>query len=158
MFAEADLPGLVAWPWAWVGLTIVLEEGQRELWFESQLIRTLAMVSLLGFALLAAGQVFSKKPVIQLRILFQRAFGSVFLLSLAVGAVLYAVFYIIPQFLVGVHGYTAEQSGDVIMISGNPDPRNAWPCSRCWSGFSTCGSLWVSVWDCSPSAASLTSA
>jgi DHA2 family multidrug resistance protein len=120
MFAEADLFGLVGLALGLGGLTIVLEEGQRELWFESELIRTLTVVSVVGFALLAAGQFVSKTPVIQLRILFQRAFGSVFLLSLAVGAVLYAVFYIIPQFLTRVHGYTAEQSGDVIMISGIP--------------------------------------
>ena len=120
MFLEADLLGLAGLALGLGGLTIVLEEGQRELWFESQLIRNLAMTSLFGFALLAAGQVFSRKPVIQLRILFGRAFGSVFLLSLAVGGVLYAVFYIIPQFLVRVHGYTAEQSGGVIMLSGVP--------------------------------------
>ena len=120
MFAEADIPGLVGLALGLGGLTIVLEEGQRELWFESQFIRTLALVSLVGFGLLAAGQVFSRKPVIQLRILFERAFGSVFLLSLAVGAVLYAVLYIIPQFLVRVDGYTAEQSGGVIMLSGVP--------------------------------------
>jgi DHA2 family multidrug resistance protein len=120
MFAEADVLGIIGLALGLGGLTIVLEEGQRELWFESDLIRTLTMVSILGFGLLAAGQFVSKSPVIQLRILFQRAFGSVFLLSLAVGAVLYAVFYIIPQFLTRVHGYTAEQSGNVIMISGIP--------------------------------------
>lgn len=120
MFAEADLLGLAGLALGLGGLTIVLEEGQRELWFESDLIRILTLVSILGFGLLAAGQFVSKSPVIQLRILFQRAFGSVFLLSLAVGAVLYAVFYIIPQFLARVHGYTAEQSGNVIMISGIP--------------------------------------
>jgi DHA2 family multidrug resistance protein len=120
MFAEADLLGLVGLTLGLGGLTIVLEEGQRELWFESEMIRTLALTSLVGFALLAAGQVFSKKPVIQLRILFERAFGSVFLLSLTVGAVLYAILYIIPQFLVLVAGYTAEQSGNVIMMSGIP--------------------------------------
>jgi len=120
MFLEADLLGIAGLALGLGGLTIVLEEGQRELWFESDLIRTLTLVSILGFGLLAAGQVVSKTPVIQLRILFQRAFGSVFLLSLAVGAVLYAVFYIIPQFLTRVHGYTAEQSGNVIMISGIP--------------------------------------
>jgi DHA2 family multidrug resistance protein len=120
MFAEADILGIVGLALGLGGLTIVLEEGQRELWFESDLIRTLALVSLVGFGLLAAGQVFSRKPVIQLRILFGRAFGSVFLLSLAVGAVLYAVLYIIPQFLGIVAGYNAEQSGDVIMMSGIP--------------------------------------
>jgi len=81
MFREADVLGILGLALGLGGLTIVLEEGQRELWFESDLILTLALVSALGFGLLAAGQFVSKSPVLHLKILFQRAFGSVFLLS-----------------------------------------------------------------------------
>jgi DHA2 family multidrug resistance protein len=70
--------------------------------------------------LLASGQFVSRRPVIQLRILFQRSFGSVFVMSLMVGAALYGILYIIPQFLTVAAGYNAEQSGDVTMISGIP--------------------------------------
>lgn len=120
MFAEMDVPGVLGLALGLGGLTIVLEEGQRERWFESAFIWTLSLVSLVGFVLLALGQVVSRRPVIQLRILFGRAFGSVFLLSLMVGAALYGILYIIPQFLAQVPGYNAEQSGNVTMISGIP--------------------------------------
>jgi DHA2 family multidrug resistance protein len=120
MFLEADVLGIAGLVLGLGGLTVVLEEGQRERWFESSMILTLSAVSLVGFLMLAAGQVFSKTPVIQLRILFQRAFGGVFIMSLMVGAAMYGILYIIPQFLTIVAGYNAEQSGDVTMISGVP--------------------------------------
>jgi DHA2 family multidrug resistance protein len=120
MFAEADLPGIAGLALGLGGLTIVLEEGQRNLWFQSRFIWELSAVSLFGFMLLGLGQVVSRKPVIRLRILWQRSFGSVFVLSLALGAALYGILYIIPQFLVFVAGYNAEQSGDIAAISGIP--------------------------------------
>lgn len=120
MFADADLMGIAGLALGLGGLTIILEDGQRERWFESGYIVTLTLVSLLGFALVAAGQLFSRRPVIELKILFQPSFGGVFLLSMMIGAALFGVLYIIPQFLVGVAGYNAEQSGDVAMISGVP--------------------------------------
>lgn len=120
MFAEADWLGIAGLALGLGGLTIVLEEGQRELWLESSFIRTLSLVSVAGFLLLCAGQFLSKKPILQLQILFTRAFGGVFVLSLIVGAVLYAVLYVIPQFLNVVDGYNAEQAGNVTMITGIP--------------------------------------
>ncbi|MDR3513021.1 MAG: MDR family MFS transporter [Caulobacteraceae bacterium] len=120
MFLEADWLGIAGLTLGLGGLTVVLEEGQRERWFESAMIIQLSLVSLFGFGLLIAGQIFAKRPVIQLRILFERSFGSVFLMSLMVGAALYGILYIIPQFLAAVPGYNAEQAGDVTMISGVP--------------------------------------
>lgn len=118
--AEADVLGIAGLALGLGGLTVVLEEGQRERWFESELIWILTAASVFGFVLLALGQVVAKRPVIQLKILFERAFGGVFLLSLMVGAALYGVLYIIPQFLAQVAGYNAQQSGAVTMISGIP--------------------------------------
>jgi len=120
MFAEADVLGLLGLLLGLGGLTIVLEDGQRDRWFESEQICILSLVSLFGFVLLAAGQFVAKRPVIRLSILFQRSFGGVFLLSLMLGAALYGMLYIIPQFLAQVAGYNAEQAGNVAMISGVP--------------------------------------
>ena len=120
MFLEADVLGILGLALGLGCLTVVLEEGQRELWFESKMIVGLSAVSAIGFVMLIAGQLFSKRPVIQLKILFQRAFGGVFLMSLMVGAALYGILYIIPQFLAAIPGYNAEQAGDVTMISGIP--------------------------------------
>ena len=58
--------------------------------------------------------------MINLGILFQRAFGSVFVLSMVVGAALYGINYMLPQFLSTLAGYNAQQSGEVGLISGFP--------------------------------------
>jgi DHA2 family multidrug resistance protein len=84
------------------------------------MICELSIVSLIGIAILLAGQFVARKPVIQLRILLQRSFAGVFIMSLMVGAALYGVLYIIPQFLSAVPGYNSEQSGLIAAVSGVP--------------------------------------
>ena len=101
-------------------LTVVLEEGERDLWFQSSLIRELVVLSAIGFCLLIAGQFIAKKPIIELKILGQRNFLVCFLLSLAAGGALYGILYLIPQYLTAVPGYNAEQSGQIAAISGVP--------------------------------------
>ncbi|RAI33398.1 EmrB/QacA family drug resistance transporter, partial [Rhodoplanes roseus] len=98
-------------------LTTVLEEGQRELWFQSELIVGLSLASFLGLVLLIVGQRRAAEPVIDLSILFERSFGSVFLMSLVTGAALYGILYLIPQFLAQIPDYNAYQSGLIVLIS-----------------------------------------
>jgi DHA2 family multidrug resistance protein len=119
-FRDTDVLGLIGLVLGLGGLTIVMEEGQRERWFESAMITDLSVVSLFGIALLLVGQVVARKPVIRLKILLERSFAGVFLMSLMVGAALYGILYIIPQFLSEVPGYNAEQSGFIAAISGVP--------------------------------------
>ena len=120
LIAEADWLGIVGISVGLGALTVVLEEGQRERWFESTLVVQLTILSLVGFATLIVGQLTAKTPVIRLKIILQRAFGSVFLLSLTVGAGLYGVSYVIPQFLNQLADYNALQSGQVTFIIGIP--------------------------------------
>jgi DHA2 family multidrug resistance protein len=117
---DADLLGIVGLMLGLGCLTVVLEEGQRELWFESGFIRLLSTISLLGFGLLILGQFVSTKPVIALKLVVDRSFGSVMLLMLAVGASIFGLLYILPQFLANVSGYNSEQSGLVTAATGIP--------------------------------------
>jgi DHA2 family multidrug resistance protein len=119
-FLSADVLGIAGLVLGLGGLTVVLEEGQRERWFESSFICELSAISVLGIGLLILGQFMSRKPVIQLKILLTRAFGGVFVMSLMLGAALYGIQYIIPQFLTAVPGYNAQQSGEIAAISGIP--------------------------------------
>jgi DHA2 family multidrug resistance protein len=119
-FFKADWLGVVGLSLGLGGLTIVLEDGQREQWFESDLIRCLALASLIGFGLIFWGQRVARRPVISLAIIAQRQFGSVFLMSLTIGAALYGILFIIPQYLAIVPGYTAGQCGAIAAISGVP--------------------------------------
>jgi MFS transporter, DHA2 family, multidrug resistance protein len=101
-------------------LTVVLEDGQRERWFESELILMLSAVTVVGFAALLASQFVSREPVIQLKVLLNRSFGAVFVMMLAVGMILFGVMYMIPQFLAVVSGYNTEQAGYVLLLGGVP--------------------------------------
>jgi DHA2 family multidrug resistance protein len=101
-------------------LTVVLEEGQRERWFESPMIVLLCLVSVLGLAALVASQFMHRDPVVRLVVLLNRSFGSVFVMVMAVGMILFGVMYMIPQFLASVADYNTEQSGYVVLLSGLP--------------------------------------
>lgn len=117
---EADWLGIAGLALGLGGLTIVLEEGNREQWFESSLIWQLAIVTVIGFGLIAAGQLFARRPVVKLALLRNRAFAAVFVLGLLIGAVLYGTSYVIPQFLAAIAGYNALQAGFIVFLSGIP--------------------------------------
>lgn len=118
--SDADWMGIAGLTLGLGGLTVVLEEGHRELWFQSSLIWELTGVTVLGFGLLIAGQIFAQRPVIKLSLLFQRQFFAVFVMALVIGVVLYGISFVIPQFLAALAGYNALQAGGVVFLSGVP--------------------------------------
>jgi DHA2 family multidrug resistance protein len=124
MLFNADWWGIVGLALGLGCLTVVLEEGQRERWFESGLIDELTVLSVVGFILLAIGQFTAaakkREPVVYLRILRDRSFGMVFVISLVVGGALYGLLYLIPQYLANIADYNSLQSGYVVLLSGIP--------------------------------------
>ncbi|RDE06166.1 MDR family MFS transporter [Sphingomonas aracearum] len=120
LFGEADWKGVAGLALGLGGLTVFLEDGQREQWFDSSLIRTMFVVMLVGFGLLFWGQATAKRPIIKLKLLLDRQFGSVALMGVVLGVVLYGTSYAIPQFLASVADYNALQSGKVVLLSGIP--------------------------------------
>lgn len=117
---NADWLGIAGLTLGLGGLTVFLEDGQREQWFDSGLIRLMALVSLVGFVLLFIGQRTATRPIIKLSLLLDRQFGSVALMGLVLGMVLYGTSYVIPQFLAALADYNALQSGKVVLLSGLP--------------------------------------
>jgi DHA2 family multidrug resistance protein len=117
---RADWLGIVGMTAGLSCLTIVLEEGQRDRWFESGTIVLLTAASVIGFVALAIAQVTSPKPVIKLRLMLNRSYAGVILIIVVVGMVLYGILYVLPQFLSLIAGYNAEQSGRILALSGIP--------------------------------------
>ncbi|MBA4353261.1 MAG: EmrB/QacA family drug resistance transporter [Novosphingobium sp.] len=117
---NADWMGVIGMVLGLGGITVVLEEGHREQWFESALIWQLTAVTLLGFVLIGAGQFYAKRPVVKLALLRNRAFAAVFGLSLILGGVMYGTAYVIPQFLAAIADYNAMQAGKIVFLSGVP--------------------------------------
>lgn len=117
---QADWLGILGLGLGLGGLTVVLEEGQREQWFQSSLIVNLSLMSAFGFICLIAGQFLASRPVIKLRLLFDRQFGAVVVMGIVLGMVIYGTSYVIPQFLAAISGYNALQSGRIVLLSGIP--------------------------------------
>jgi DHA2 family multidrug resistance protein len=120
IFLGADWIGIAGLATFLSCLTVVLEEGQRERWFDSQLIVNLSIACMLGLAALVYAQVTARDPVVKLRLLLVPSYASVTAIVVTVGGGLYGVLYVLPQFLSGVSGYNAEQSGRILFISGIP--------------------------------------
>ncbi|QTH23668.1 DHA2 family efflux MFS transporter permease subunit [Rhizorhabdus wittichii] len=117
---QADWLGIAGLMFGLGGLTVVLEEGQREQWFQSDVIVKVSIVAALGFISLFAGQFLARRPVIKLKLLLDRQFGAVAVMAIVIGMMLYGTSYVIPQFLAAIAGYNALQSGKIVLISGIP--------------------------------------
>jgi MFS transporter, DHA2 family, multidrug resistance protein len=120
MLADADWLGILGLAAFLGGLTVVLEEGEREQWFSSPEIVWISILSCAGFVLMMIGQWTARRPVIQLRLLLDRQFGSVVVMGITVGMVIYGTSYVIPQFLAAIADYNALQAGKIVALGGLP--------------------------------------
>jgi DHA2 family multidrug resistance protein len=97
---------------------VILEEGQRENWFDSAMITRLAFVSALGFVLVTIAQIRSPRPVVKLRLLLNGSYRAVFGIVMLIGAGSFTMLYVVPVFLGTISGYNAQQTGAVAMWTG----------------------------------------
>jgi len=65
-------------------------------------------------------QMTAKQPVLKLRLMLNWSYASVIVLVVVVGTVLYGILYILPQVLSGVSLYNAQQTGNILFLSGIP--------------------------------------
>jgi DHA2 family multidrug resistance protein len=117
---EADWLGVAGMAIGLGCLTVVLEEGQRELWFESREIVWLSIASAFGFVLLAIGQFVARSPVLRLGLLRDWRFAVTIVLTATVGMSFYCTSFIVPQFLASIANYNSYHSGLVLLVGGLP--------------------------------------
>lgn len=117
-FRNADWAGIAGMALGLGGMTVLLEEGHREQWFSSPLIRMLAGVAVVGFGLIAWGQKRSARPVVRLALLRNASLASVIALMLVAGALMFSAMFSVPQFLAVIAQYNSIQSGQVISLAG----------------------------------------
>ncbi len=99
-------------------LEFVLDEGQRNDWFGSNMIVMFAVVSAACLVALVIWELICDDPIIDIRLLGQRQFGTCFLAMLGTGAIVIATTQIFPQFLQTEMGYTAMLAGLVLSPGG----------------------------------------
>jgi DHA2 family multidrug resistance protein len=103
----------------WLGcLEVMLDKGQRDDWFDSSFITIVTVISVLSLVLLVPWELSRKEPIVDIRLVLTRQFGTTCLVMMAVGAILYSSTQILPQLLQEQYGYTATWAGLALMPGG----------------------------------------
>lgn len=100
----------------WLGtLQVVLQEGEKDGWFDSGFIIALSLVSLVSFAVFIYTELTVDKPLIDIRIFKDRDFAAGSFGGALVGATLFGSVFVIPLFTGTLLGYTALQIGILLL-------------------------------------------
>lgn len=99
-------------------LELVLDRGQTEDWFGSNFIIVSTAVCAAALLISIPWLMNAANPVVDVRLLASRQFGSCFIVMLATGAILIATTQFIPQVLQQNFGYTATWAGFALSPGG----------------------------------------
>jgi DHA2 family multidrug resistance protein len=120
LLREGDWLGIVTMAIGLAALQTVLEEGNKDDWFGSPFIVRLSVVAAISLTLFVWIEWTSKKPLLNLRLLFRRNFGFGILANFLLGIALYGSVFILPVYLARIQGYNAQQIGMVLAWTGLP--------------------------------------
>ncbi|MCX6868874.1 MAG: DHA2 family efflux MFS transporter permease subunit [Verrucomicrobia bacterium] len=101
-------------------LITLLEEGNRNDWFNSPAMAGLAATAIVMLGAGLAIELRCRDPFIDLSLLGQRGFGISSAIGTVFGLGMYGVMYVLPVYLAQIQGYNAGQIGRTIMWSGVP--------------------------------------
>jgi MFS transporter, DHA2 family, multidrug resistance protein len=99
-------------------LQVVLERGEAEDWFSTSYITVLTVVALTALALFIWRELATDHPVVDLRVLKDRSLAVGTFFTFVMGFGLYASVFIFPVFAQNLLGFTAMQTG-LILLPGS---------------------------------------
>ncbi|CAH2599317.1 Colistin resistance protein EmrB [Rhodovastum atsumiense] len=99
-------------------LEYVLEEGERNDWFEDDAITGFSVVAAVAAVLFFHRMLTHREPLVQLRAFHDRNFAFGCLFSAVIGIGLYGAVYVVPLFLGRVRGYDSMQIGATVFVTG----------------------------------------
>ncbi|MHC4055566.1 DHA2 family efflux MFS transporter permease subunit [Bradyrhizobium sp. 25ACV] len=99
-------------------LEFVLDEGQRNDWFGSNMIIVFAVLAAVSLVALIPWELTREDPIVDLRLLGRRQFAACFLVMLGTGAVLISTTQLLPQLLQTELNYTAMLAGLALSPGG----------------------------------------
>jgi len=99
-------------------LQIVLEKGQSEDWFQTHYITVLAIIAAFGIIFFIWRELTVENPMVNLRLFTNRSFTTGTLFNFVLGFGLYGTTLIVPIFCQGLLGFTAMQTG-LILLPGS---------------------------------------
>ena len=92
-------------------LQVLLDKGQEDDWFGSGMMRTLAVVAVVGLVSLVIWELRTAHPIVNLRVLKVRTYATGVFMMTMLGFVLYGSLVLLPIFLQTLLGYPALQAG-----------------------------------------------
>jgi DHA2 family multidrug resistance protein len=113
-----DLFGLTMMAGFLGSLEYVLEEGNRNDWFQDDTILGLAVVSVVCGVLFFWRMLVRRDPMVDLRAFANKNFAAGCVFSLVMGTGLYGAVYVVPVFLGRVRGYNSMQIGETMFVTG----------------------------------------
>jgi MFS transporter, DHA2 family, multidrug resistance protein len=99
-------------------LQVILDKGERDDWFGSTFITWATVVSLAALAGLVIRELTTSDPVIDLHLFKDRNFAISTFMMYTLGVVLYGTTLLLPILLQTLMGYTAMESGLVLLPGG----------------------------------------
>ncbi len=112
---DIDWPGLALMITGLGALQLMLEEGQRNDWFQSGYIIRLTITAVVGLTLFVWRELTARNPAVNLRILRNVSFASATALGGILGIALNGSLFLLPLFLQNLLGYPAMKSGLALM-------------------------------------------
>lgn len=108
---DMDWIGIVLMSVGFASMQYVLEQGQRDDWFDSRLIAALSLVSALSLIGFVARELTARAPAVNLRLFRDPVFSSATAIAGVMFAILMGNMFLLPVFMQELLGFTALQSG-----------------------------------------------
>jgi len=106
---------LIVWLFS---LQYILDNGQKNDWFETLWVRNLFALMLASFFAFIVRELKTRNPIVDLRIFVDRNFAIGNILAGFIGGIVYSTLAILPLFMQHLLGYTATLSGLAISPRG----------------------------------------
>lgn len=118
LLRRLDARGFILMALALGFIEYVLEEGPEDDWFAEPTIAVFTIVALISLGWFIRRTLTSRNPIVDLDAYRNRNFLFGSLASLAMGAMLFGLVYLLPLFLARVRGYNSLQIGETLFVTG----------------------------------------
>ncbi len=119
--SSVDITGIAFLTLALGSLQFMLEEGERRDWFGDTSIIIAAALAAAGSAAFVAWELWgTRTPIVDLRVLRYRTVSAGVVGAMGIAATLFGSVFVLPQYTQNVLGFTAFDSGELLLFRALP--------------------------------------
>ena len=120
LLRKGDWLGIALMAIGLAALELMLEEGNREDWFESAFIVRSAWAAAIFLSLFVVLQLSRQEPLVNLRLFVDRNFALGSTINTILGIGLFGTVFLVPRYLAQIQAFSAFQIGEAMMWLGLP--------------------------------------